>query len=158
MKKNDAKESLSYIELADKLVNYVLEMGFTHIELMPVMEHPFFPSWGYQITGYFATSSRFGTPDNFMYLVDAIHKAGIGLIIDWVPSHFPTDAHGLANFDGTAIYEHPDPRKGFHPDWKSAIPDYGRYEVRSFLISNALFWLDKFHVDCLLYTSPSPRD
>ena len=149
MKKNDAKESLSYIELADKLVNYVLEMGFTHIELMPVMEHPFFPSWGYQITGYFATSSRFGTPDNFMYLVDAIHKAGIGLIIDWVPSHFPTDAHGLANFDGTAIYEHPDPRKGFHPDWKSAIPDYGRYEVRSFLISNALFWLDKFHVDGL---------
>lgn len=149
MKKNNATESLSYIELAKELVDYTLEMGFTHIEFMPVMEHPYFPSWGYQITGYFAPSSRFGTPDNFMYLVDAIHKAGIGIIIDWVPSHFPTDAHGLAMFDGTALYEHPDPRMGFHPDWKSAIPNYGRNEVRSFFISNALFWLDKFHVDGL---------
>ena len=149
MKKNNATESLSYIELAKELVDYTLEMGFTHIEFMPVMEHPYFPSWGYQITGYFAPSSRFGTPENFMYLVDAIHKAGIGIIIDWVPSHFPTDAHGLALFDGTALYEHPDPRMGFHPDWKSAIPNYGRNEVRSFFISNALFWLDKFHVDGL---------
>ncbi len=149
MKKNNATESLSYIELAKELVEYTLEMGFTHIEFMPVMEHPYFPSWGYQITGYFAPSSRFGTPENFMYLVDAIHKAGIGVIIDWVPSHFPTDAHGLALFDGTALYEHPDPRMGFHPDWKSAIPNYGRNEVRSFFISNALFWLDKFHIDGL---------
>jgi len=149
MKKNNATESLSYKELAKDLVGYTLEMGFTHIEFMPVMEHPYFPSWGYQITGYFAPSSRFGTPDNFMFLLDAIHKAGIGVIIDWVPSHFPTDAHGLANFDGTALYEHPDPRMGFHPDWKSAIPNYGRNEVRSFFISNALFWLDLFHVDGL---------
>jgi len=149
MKKNNATESLSYKELAKDLVNYTLEMGFTHIEFMPVMEHPYFPSWGYQITGYYAPSSRFGTPDNFMFLLDAIHKAGIGVIIDWVPSHFPTDAHGLANFDGTALYEHPDPRMGFHPDWKSAIPNYGRNEVRSFFISNALFWLDLFHVDGL---------
>jgi 1,4-alpha-glucan branching enzyme len=149
MKKNNATESLSYAELAKQLVDYTVEMGFTHIEFMPVMEHPYFPSWGYQITGYFAPSSRFGTPDNFMYLVDAIHEAGIGIIIDWVPSHFPTDKHGLALFDGTALYEHPDPRMGFHPDWKSAIPNYGRNEVRSFFISNALFWLDKFHVDGL---------
>lgn len=139
----------SYRELAVDLVEYVQEMGFTHIEFLPVMEHPYGPSWGYQITGYFAPSSRFGTPEDFMFLVDALHQAGIGVILDWVPSHYPTDAHGLANFDGTYLYEHEDPKKGFHPDWKSAIFNYGRHEVRSFLISNALFWLDRYHCDGL---------
>ncbi len=148
-KKVAADKSLSYTELADELVTYVKEMGFTHIEFMPVMEHPYFPSWGYQITGYFAPTSRFGTPQEFMQLVDAFHQAGIGVILDWVPSHFPEDKHGLGKFDGTALYEHDDPRKGFHPDWKSLIFNYGRKEVRSFLISNALFWLDKFHIDGL---------
>lgn len=148
-KKNDATESLSYRELANDLVSYVKEMGFTHVEFMPVMEHPYFPSWGYQITGYFAPSSRFGTPEEFMFLVDALHKENIGVILDWVPSHFPNDAHGLAQFDGTHLFEHADPRKGFHPDWKSAIFNYDRHEVRSFLISNALFWLDKYHIDGL---------
>ncbi len=148
-KKVAADKSLSYTELANELVSYVQEMGFTHIEFMPVMEHPYFPSWGYQITGYFAPTSRFGTPQEFMQLVDAFHQAGIGVILDWVPSHFPEDKHGLGKFDGTALYEHEDPRKGFHPDWKSLIFNYGRNEVRSFLISNALFWLDKFHIDGL---------
>ncbi len=141
--------SLTYAELAIELVQYVKEMGFTHIELMPVMEHPFFGSWGYQITGFFAPSSRFGNPQEFMALVDACHQAGIGIILDWVPSHFPSDGHGLFRFDGTALYEHEDPRKGFHPDWNSYIFNYGRFEVRSFLISNALFWLEKYHVDGL---------
>ncbi|MCB0580053.1 MAG: 1,4-alpha-glucan branching protein GlgB [Phaeodactylibacter sp.] len=141
--------SLSYKELADELVDYVRDMGFTHVEFLPVMEHPYFPSWGYQITGYFAPTSRFGTPQDFMYLMDALHQAGIGVILDWVPSHFPNDAHGLADFDGTHLYDHADPRKGFHPDWKSCIFNYGRNEVRSFLISNALFWLDRFHIDGL---------
>lgn len=141
--------SRSYRELAVELVDYVKEMGFTHVEFLPVMEHPYFPSWGYQITGYFAPSSRFGGPQDFMYLVDKLHEAGIGVILDWVPSHFPMDAHGLADFDGTHLYDHADPRKGFHPDWKSAIFNYGRNEVRSFLISNALFWLDRYHADGL---------
>lgn len=141
--------SLSYRELATELVDYVKEMNFTHVEFLPVMEHPYFPSWGYQITGYFAPSSRFGGPQDFMYLCDKLHQAGIGIILDWVPSHFPNDAHGLADFDGTHLYDHADPRKGFHPDWKSAIFNYGRNEVRSFLISNALFWLDRYHIDGL---------
>ncbi|MCO6487492.1 MAG: 1,4-alpha-glucan branching protein GlgB [Phaeodactylibacter sp.] len=141
--------SLSYKELADELVSYVRDMGFTHVEFLPVMEHPYFPSWGYQITGYFAPTSRFGTPQDFMYLMDALHQAGIGVILDWVPSHFPNDAHGLADFDGTHLFDHADPRKGFHPDWKSCIFNYGRNEVRSFLISNALFWLQQYHIDGL---------
>ena len=149
MKPNNGTESLSYREMADKMVAYVRDMGFTHVEFMPVMEHPYFPSWGYQVTGYFAPTSRFGTPQDFMYLVDAFHQAGVGVILDWVPSHFPTDAHGLADFDGTHLYEHADPRKGFHPDWKSYIFNYDRHEVRSFLIANALFWLDLYHADGL---------
>ncbi|MCB0632590.1 MAG: 1,4-alpha-glucan branching protein GlgB, partial [Lewinella sp.] len=148
-KRNKGTESLSYKDLGDELVNYVKDMGYTHIEFLPVMEHPYFPSWGYQVTGYFAPTSRFGLPDDFMYLVDRFHQEGIGVLLDWVPSHFPADAHGLADFDGTHLYDHADPRKGFHPDWKSCIFNYGRNEVRSFLISNALFWLDAYHVDGL---------
>ncbi len=148
-KKNGGLESLSYRELAVELVAYVKDMGFTHVEFMPVMEHPYFPSWGYQITGYFAPTGRFGTPQDFMYLMDSLHQAGIGVILDWVPSHFPSDAHGLADFDGTHLYDHADPRKGFHPDWKSCIFNYSRHEVRSFLISNALFWLEAYHADGL---------
>jgi 1,4-alpha-glucan branching enzyme len=140
---------LSYKELADELVYYVKEAGFTHVEFLPVMEHPFFGSWGYQLTGYYAPTSRFGNPQEFMFLVDALHKAEIGVILDWVPSHFPGDVHGLYRFDGTNLYEHADPRKGFHPDWSSYIYNYGRNEVRCFLISNALFWLDIFHADGL---------
>lgn len=146
-KYEEQNRSLSYREMAEDLVPYVKEMGFTHVEMMPVMEHPFFGSWGYQITGYFAPSSRFGTPEDFAFLVNQFHKAGIGVILDWVPSHFPNDAHGLYRFDGTSLYEHEDPRLGYHPDWKSYIFNYGRHEVRSFLISNALYWLDKYHID-----------
>nr|WP_317130385.1 1,4-alpha-glucan branching protein GlgB [Antarcticibacterium arcticum] len=145
----DGFRSLSYREMAKELPGYLKEMGFTHVEFMPVMEHPFFGSWGYQITGYFAPSSRFGNPQDFMFLIDALHQAGIGIILDWVPSHFPSDLHGLHYFDGTYLYEHEDPQKGFHPDWQSYIFNYGRNEVRSFLISNALFWLEKFHADGL---------
>ena len=148
-KTEEGFQSLSYLEMADELVSYVKDMGFTHVEMMPVMEHPYFPSWGYQITGYFAPTSRFGFPEDFMALVDAFHQADIGVILDWVPSHFPYDAHGLADFDGTHLYDHYDHRKGFHPDWKSAVFNYGRWEVNSFLISNALFWLDEFHADGL---------
>ncbi|MEK7859706.1 MAG: 1,4-alpha-glucan branching protein GlgB [Elusimicrobiota bacterium] len=140
---------LTYKELAVRLTEYVKKMGFTHVEFMPVMEHPFGGSWGYQVTGYFAPTSRFGTPQEFMALVDALHNAGIGVILDWVPSHFPTDEHGPGFFDGTHLYEHSDPRQGFHPDWKSSIFNFGRSEVRAFLISDALFWLEKYHIDCL---------
>jgi len=138
---------LTYRELAPLLADYVEDMGFTHVEFLPVMEHPFYGSWGYQITGYFAPTSRYGSPQDFMYLVDYLHQRGIGVILDWVPSHFPADQHGLGYFDGTHLYEHADPRKGFHPDWMSLIFNYGRNEVRSFLISSALFWLDKYHAD-----------
>jgi 1,4-alpha-glucan branching enzyme len=140
---------LTYKEVAETLVPYVIEMGFTHVEFMPVMEYPYFPSWGYQITGYFAASSMHGTPQELMFLIDALHQANIAVILDWVPSHFPGDAHGLYNFDGTHLYEHADMRKGFHPDWKSYIFNYDRNEVRSFLISNAMFWIDQYHADGL---------
>ena len=148
-KKEEGNRSLSYVEMADELVGYVEDMGFTHVELMPISEYPYDPSWGYQITGYFAPTIRFGRPEEFKYLVDAFHQAGIGVILDWVPSHFPADRHGLALFDGTYLFDHADPRKGFHPDWKSCIFNYGRNEVRAFLISNAIFWLDQFHIDGL---------
>jgi 1,4-alpha-glucan branching enzyme len=138
-----------YREIAEPLADYVAEMGFTHVELLPVMEHPFYGSWGYQVTGYFAPTARQGTPQDLMYLIDVLHGRGIGVILDWVPSHFPTDEHGLGYFDGTHLFEHADRRKGFHPDWSSLIFNYGRNEVRSFLTSSALFWLDRYHADGL---------
>src|SRR5579864_9359626 len=140
---------LTYRETALRLAEYVSRMGFTHVEFMPVMEHPFYGSWGYQTTGYFAPTARYGTPQDFMFLVDYLHQHGIGVILDWVPSHFPSDAHGLAYFDGTHLYEHSDSRQGFHPDWKTHIFNYGRNEVRSFLLSSAMLWLDKYHADGL---------
>jgi len=146
---DDGSRFLSYRELAGPLVAYLQEMGFTHVEFMPVMEHPFYGSWGYQITGYFAPSRRFGAPQDLMFLIDQLHQNDIGVILDWVPSHFPGDLHGLANFDGTHLFEHADPRKGIHPDWDSYIFNYGRDEVQAFLVSNALFWLDKYHIDGL---------
>jgi 1,4-alpha-glucan branching enzyme len=141
--------SLSYRELAPRLADYASRMGFTHVEFLPVMEHPFYGSWGYQTTGYFAPTSRYGAPQDFMYLVDYLHQHNIGVILDWVPSHFPSDEHSLAFFDGTHLYEHSDPRKGYHPDWNSYIFNYGRHEVRSFLLSSAFYWLDKYHADGL---------
>jgi 1,4-alpha-glucan branching enzyme len=140
---------LTYRELAPALASYVNELGFTHVELLPVMEHPFYGSWGYQTLGYFAPTSRYGSPQDFMYLIDYLHQHGIGVILDWVPSHFPADGYGLIYFDGTHLFEHADPRKGFHPDWDSYIFNYGRNEVRNFLISSAIFWLEKYHVDGL---------
>jgi len=145
----EGNRPLSYREIAPELAAYANEMGFTHVELLPVMEHPFGGSWGYQITGYFAPSSRFGTPQDFMFLIDTLHRAGIGVILDWVPSHFPSDEHGLGYFDGTYLYEHQDPKQRIHPDWDSLSFNYGRKEVRSFLLSNAMFWLDRYHADGL---------
>ena len=141
--------SLSYLELAEQLPDYVADMGFTHVEMMPVAEHPFSGSWGYQVTGYYAPTSRFGTPDEFRALVDALHRRGIGVILDWVPAHFPRDEFALARFDGTALYEHADPRQGEHPDWGTLVFNYGRNEVRNFLVANALYWIEQFHVDAL---------
>jgi 1,4-alpha-glucan branching enzyme len=138
-----------YAEIARPLAEYVRDHGFTHVELLPVTEHPFYGSWGYQTTGYFAPTARYGTPQDFMHFVDVLHQHGIGLILDWVPSHFPTDGHGLAYFDGTYLFEHADPRQGFHPEWNSSIFNYDRHEVRAFLLSSALFWLDRYHLDGL---------
>ncbi|MDB5478332.1 MAG: 1,4-alpha-glucan branching enzyme [Alphaproteobacteria bacterium] len=145
----DGHRSLSYAEMADELVAYVAEMGFTHVEFLPVMEHPFTGSWGYQVTGYFAPTRRYGDPQDLMHLIDKLHQAGIAVILDWVPSHFAVDDYALVKFDGTSLYEHEDPRQGYHPDWGSYIFNYDRNEVRSFLISNAMFWLEKYHVDAL---------
>ncbi len=140
---------LSYRELAAVLPSYIADMGFTHVEFMPLTEHPFYGSWGYQTTGYFAPTARFGAPEDLMYLIDALHHYGIGVILDWVPSHFPTDMHGLGFFDGTHLFEHSDPRRGYHPEWHSSLFNYGRHEVRSILVSSALYWLDRFHIDGL---------
>src|ERR1700686_1918279 len=141
--------SLTYREVAPRLADYANKLGFTHVELLPIMEHSFYGSWGYQTTGYFAPTARYGTPQDLMYFVDHLHERGIGGILDWVPSHFPADEHGLVFFDGTHLYEHADPQQGFHPEWNSAIFNFGRNEVRSFLISSALFWFDKYHIDGL---------
>ncbi len=145
----EGNRSLSYREIASQLADHVDRCGFTHVELLPVMEHPFYGSWGYQTTGYFAPTARYGTPQDLMFLIDTLHQRGIGVILDWVPSHFPADGHGLSFFDGTHLYEHADPSQGFHPDWLSFIFNYGRHEVRSFLISSAIYWLDRYHADGL---------
>lgn len=145
----DGNRLLTYSEIAQPLAEYLRDMGFTHVELMPVTEHPFYGSWGYQTTGYYAPTARYGSPEEFMYLVDTLHQHGVGVILDWVPSHFPGDEHGLVYFDGTCLYEHADPKQGFHPEWTSQIFNYGRNEVRGFLVSSALFWLDRYHVDGL---------
>ena len=143
----DGSRSLHYTELAEQLVDYVQEMGYTHVELMPVMEHPYFPSWGYLCTGYFAPSSRYGSPAELKYLIDKLHQAGVGVLLDWVPAHFPADEHALADFDGSSLYEHPDPQRGHHPDWNSSIFNYERPQIRSFLLSSAHFWCQYFHAD-----------
>ncbi|MDQ6921299.1 MAG: 1,4-alpha-glucan branching protein GlgB, partial [Candidatus Dormibacteraeota bacterium] len=145
----EGNRSLNYWELSGQMADYAQEMGFSHVEFLPIMEHPFFGSWGYQSTAFFAPSSRYGTPQDFMKLVDQLHQRGVGVILDWVPSHFPTDEHGLAYFDGTHLYEHADPRRGFHAEWGSYVFNYSRHEVQSFLISSALFWLDRYHADGL---------
>ncbi len=147
--RRDRGEVLGYRELGIQLAHHCAQLGFTHVELLPVMEHPFYGSWGYQVTGFFAPTSRYGAPDDLMAMIDELHRANIGVILDWVPAHFPTDAHGLGNFDGTHLFEHADPRRGFHPDWTSYIFNYARHEVRAFLISSAMSWLDRFHADGL---------
>jgi 1,4-alpha-glucan branching enzyme len=147
--RREGGEFMGYRALAHALADYVVDLGFTHVELMPITEHPFYGSWGYQTTGYFAPTARYGTPQDFMYLVDHLHQRGIGVLLDWVPSHFPADAHGLDRFDGTHLYEHADPRQGYHPEWNSSIFNYGRHEVRSFLVSSGMFWLDQYHLDGL---------
>ncbi|HVE11749.1 MAG TPA: 1,4-alpha-glucan branching protein GlgB [Elusimicrobiota bacterium] len=148
-KPEDGGRALTYRELAEVLPAYARDMGFTHVEFLPVMEHPFYGSWGYQTTGYFCPTARYGSPQDLMFLIDRLHQANVAVILDWVPSHFPTDDHALANFDGTCLYEHSDPKQGFHPDWKSGVFNYGRNEVRSFLLSSAQFWLEKYHADGL---------
>ncbi len=147
--RRDQNRLPAYRDIAEPLADYVAGLGFTHVELLPITEHPFYGSWGYQTTGYFAPTARYGTPQEFMYFVDVLHQHGVGVILDWVPSHFPADAHGLGFFDGTFLYEHADPKQGFHPQWNSSIFNYGRSEVRAFLMSSALFWLDRYHVDAL---------
>jgi 1,4-alpha-glucan branching enzyme len=148
-RRRQGDEMPSYRDIAVPLAEYARAMGFTHVELMPITEHPFYGSWGYQTTGYFAPTSRYGSPQDFMFLVDTLHRHGVGVILDWVPSHFPDDRHALGRFDGTWLYEHADPRRGFHPEWKSSIFNYGRHEVRAFLLSSALFWLEQYHIDGL---------
>ena len=148
-RRSETGAMLDYRTAAPLLAEYVRNLGFTHVELMPITEHPFYGSWGYQTTGYFAPTSRYGTPQDFKFLVDTLHQAGLAVILDWVPSHFPADAHGLARFDGSYLYEHADPRQGFQPEWKSSIFNYGRNEVRAFLLSSAMFWLDEYHIDGL---------
>src|SRR3990172_4049617 len=145
----EGNRPLGYREIAPRLVEYVKRFGFTHIELLPVAEHPYGRSWGYQVTGYYAPTARYGSPDDFRFLVDLCHRSGIGVILDWVPAHFPKDDYALRLFDGTALYEHDDPRRGEHPDWGTLIFNYGRNEIRNFLLSNALFWFDKYHIDGL---------
>src|SRR6202035_73604 len=140
---------MTYRELADNLPDYLADLGFTHVELMPVAEHPFGGSWGYQVSAYYAPTARYGTPDDFRFFVDALHRRGIGVIVDWVPAHFPRDEFALARFDGTSLYEHEDPRKGTQPDWGTLVFNFGRNEVRNFLVANALYWLDEFHIDAL---------